>query len=167
MMFVLIIDKFSVHPINLVDVLDYKGIHIYVKNDNYYINLDKDYLLLDNSKFAKLDCRPYEIKNEKECTSIYLYVYENSNQYEEYDLYENVDFLISHNTKSNIVSLDEYSRNSYLLCKDGQLKSNYLNLSVNSKQCTLTKLKDGDIIEYYGHRIIYFNDFLYINKFKK
>lgn len=166
MMFILIIDKFSAHPMNLVDVLDYKGIHIYVKNDNYYINLDKDYLLLDNSKFAKLDCRPYEIKNEKECTSIYLYVYENSNQYEEYDLYENVDFLISHNTKSNIVSLDEYSRNSYLLCKDGQLKSNYLNLSVNSKQYTLTKLKDGDIIEYYGHRIIYFNDFLYINKFK-
>lgn len=165
-MFIILIDNHSKYSYKIKDKIDHQGIHIYLKNNNYYLSLDSNYSFIDNTKFTKLDYHLYEIKNDKYSDNIYLYPYEDDKDYEEYNLYENVDFLISSNPKSNIVSLDPYTKNSYLLCKDGYLKTNYKNLIVNNNLYNNTKLNDGDVIEYYGHRVIYYNDFLYINSFK-
>lgn len=164
-MFILIKDNTYIKPYILNNNVEYKGIHIYKNNNNYYIELKNGYYFSDNEKIKQLQITKYEIKQEKVFYSIYIYVYDNDSGYKDFKLYRNSNFLIANNTKANIEPFDEYLNNFYLVCKQGILTSNS-DIIVNHRIYDGEKLKQGDLIEYLGIKIVYFDEFLYINNFR-
>lgn len=163
-MFVIITDNNLIQKYELSSGVNYKGITIYNKHDNYYIDLKTGYYFEDNSKSKKLEIDKHVVKNDKTLYNIYIYVYENNEGINKYELYKLTSFIIANNSSANIVCNDRYLKNNYLSYNDGHLKSNF-DVYVNHIKYTNGPLKQGDIIEYLGIRIIYFNEFIYINGF--
>lgn len=163
-MFILIQDRNRISSYELNKDIEYDGIHIYFKNDKYYIELKKGLYFVDSTKCKELKVGKYTIKLDKAFYTISIYVYENSTGYYDYKLYKNTNFLIANDSKANIISKDIYLSNYYLALQNGKLSSNY-DILVNHNQYNDFTLKQGDIIEYLGTKIIYFEEFLYINSF--
>ena len=163
-MFVIIKDNNIIKKYNLNDDIFYNGISIYKKGDTHYIDLKNGLYFEDNSKSKELSLKSYSIKNDKFYYSIELYVYETDDGVDDYCLYKNTNCLIAYDSKANIICKDEYLKNYYLAIIDGTIKTNY-SILVNNAQYDNSLLKDGDIIEYLGIKIFYYDDFLYINNF--
>lgn len=163
-MFVLVKDLYNIIPFNIINDVIYKGIHIYQKNDNYYIELGTGLFFSDNTKSKVLECRKYTIRSEEVYYPYYLYVYCNDNGYNDLKLYKKENLLVANKNKANIILNDQLLNNYYLILKDGFIKTNY-DISVNKQKYTNYKLKCGDLIELIGVKIVYFDDFLYINSF--
>lgn len=164
-MYIFILDNRENKIFELNKNIDYKGIHISLKNNQYYISLDKNLLFLDSTKVKRLEYKEYEIESSESFYHIFIYLYENINGINNYRLYENNDFLLSCSSNASIVSNNIYNKKFYILYKNGYIKSNYAYLTINNKQYKEEKIKQGDVIEYFGLRIIFYNDFIYINGF--
>lgn len=163
-MFVIIVDNNEIVSINLDKQHIYKGIYIYLKNNDYYITLKDGLYFIDKSRYKKLEYQEYTICEDKVYYNIKLYVYKDSSGFDSYNIYKNCNFVIANSEKANIICNDIYLKDYYLSCKDGILKSN-CEVLVNHKKYDGYYLEDGDLIEYLGIRIIYYRDFLYINSF--
>lgn len=163
-MFILIKDNKTITPYILNGDIDYKGIKIYKSNDSYYISLGNGLYFSDDSKHRQLEVQEYEIVSDDIYYPIKIYVYESDKGFDDYELYENSNFIIANDDKANIRSYDNYLNNYYLSIINGTISTNY-DISVNGSQYDNERLSDDDVIEYLGIRIIYFDDYLYINKF--
>ena len=163
-MFILIKDNNTISTYNLDSEIKYKGIHIYSKNDNYYISLDKGLYFEDNSKTKQLSITSYVVYEANVYYQINIYVYENDDGINDYELYKTGNFLVYNDSSTNIITRDPYLKNYYLGFKEGYLQTNF-DIRVNGNKYDSSKLKPGDLIEYLGLRIYYFDEFLYINNF--
>lgn len=163
-MFIIIKDSNKISKYEICDDVIYKGIHIYQKKDEYYIELKNGYYFDDNSKSKILEIKSYNIKTDKNLYNISIYVYENSNGINDFSLYRKASFIIANSDSANIICKDQYLKKYYLSVNGNQLKSNF-DVIVNNYKISETQLKTGDIIEYLGIKIIYFDEFIYINKF--
>lgn len=144
--------------------INYKGIQIYYRNDNYYISLKDGLIFDDGIKIKKLNEDVYHINSKDNYYQINIYVYESSSGINEYYLYENRDLLVAATNKSSLICKDPHLKNNYLFIKDGIIETNF-DISVNQSQYNGLALKNGDEIEYLGLKIIYYDDYLYINSF--
>lgn len=163
-MFVILIDGNSIEKYTLNKDVSYKGITIYRKHDNYYIDLKTGYYFEDNSKSKKLELNKYVIRNDSNLYDISIYVYKDDKGINDYKLYKLTSFIIANNASANIICKDPYLSNFYLSYSNGYLKSNF-EFFINKTKYSNKLLKQGDIIEYLGIRIIYFDEFIYINNF--
>ena len=165
-MFLIIQDSYSFirSEVNQESNISYKGILIYCNNGKYYISLKENCFFSDGSKIKKLELKHYEILSDASCIQLQVYVYENRSGMDSYGIYENRDFILAANKKATIQTSDPYFKEDYLFLRNGKLKSSIL-FSVNGTQYTDDELHDGDIIECLGFRMVYFTDFLYINRF--
>lgn len=163
-MFVIIVDNNKIAKYRLNESIDYNGIFIYSKNDKYYIDLKRGLYFDDNSKSKQLEIGLYNINLENTYYTIRVYIYESDTGINDFNLYKTTNFIIADNLKANIICRDRYLKDNYLYFKDGYLNSNY-KIIVNHNSYNGELLKYGDTIEYLGIKIIYFNDFLYINSF--
>ena len=164
-MFIIIKDNSKYKTINLSqEDIRYKGIHFFKKNNIYYIELNNSLYFKDGSKLQKLTLNKYDIVSENRYYHIEIYVYKDNKGYDDYILYNHSNFIISNNNKADIVSLDKYIEDKYLILKDKKLISNY-DISVNGYKYNGSSLVDGDIVEFIGFRFIYNSSYLYMNNF--
>ena len=164
-MFVIIQDRDILNKYNLSNQqILYKGIRLYKKNSIYYIDLKKGLFFDDNSKSKQLSIRKYTICSDDVYYKIQIYVYESDKGINDFQLYKNTNLLISCKSNSNIICKDIYLSNYYLGIIDKRINTNF-NVLVNGTIYYDHILSNGDIIDYLGIRIIYFDDFLYINSF--
>jgi len=163
-MFVLIKDNTITKRFNLDKDIEYEGICIYSKNNLYYIDLKNGLYFDDDSKSKLLSIGSYNIKKVDVYYHIGIYVYESDLGIDDYKLYETANFIIACNDKANIICKDAYLNGYYLVYKAGYLLSNY-EIIVNSRLYDGSKLKNNDVIEFLGIRIIYNESFIYINSF--
>ena len=161
---ILIDDNHALKRFSIVSYLNYKAIEIYLKQNNYFITLKDGYFFDDKTKVKQLTINHYEIKCSDNFYGLKLYVYDNFKGIDKYKLYKNNDLIISSHKNSSIVTNDPYLSNYYLCIKDKVINTNF-DVVVNSAKYNSEPLKDGDIIEYLGLRIIYNDYFLYINDF--
>lgn len=163
-MFILVKDKSKIISFVLDKDINYKGICICKHGDNYYIELKKGYYFLNDEKIKKLNIGKYEIKQDNAYYVIEIYIYANSKGYSEFKLYKNKAFIIANNPKASIISKDPYLKDCYLVYRNDELQSN-VEIIVNHYKYNGDKLKQGDVIEFLGIKVIYFDEFLYINSF--
>lgn len=142
----------------------YNGIRIYKKSEQYYIELKKGLYFNDYSKSKILEIKQYTIYRENVFYNTNIYVYDDKNGINDFNLYKNTNFLISNSNSSNIVCSDKYLKKYYLGIIDRKINTNF-NILVNGTFYNGSLLSDGDIIDYLGIKIIYYTDFLYINNF--
>lgn len=163
-MFLIIQDKHKLYKEVLNTYYKYKGITIY-KDSSFYISLSNGYYFQDRTLLKELFITSYEIFHDDEYETIKIYVYQNDDGINDFNIYEQKDFIISNNINSEIVTNDEYLKNYYFEIKKGLINTNYEGIIVNKRKYKQTILKDGDHIEYLGINIFYYQDFLYINSF--
>ncbi len=163
-MFILIKDNKTIKSYILNKDISYKGINIYESNGKYYINLANNLYFSDNQKHKLLELKAYEILSNDKYYAINIYVYDNDKGYDDYQLYKNNNLIIAGDNRASINCLDIYLKKYYLVIKDGIINSNF-DISFNGSQYNNEHLNNNDVIEYLGLRIIYFEDYLYINQF--
>lgn len=165
-MYLIIKDKYKLihHDLSIIDNLTYRGISIYDTANGFYISLKEHYHFDDNSKTKKLELKEYVVINDFDFSKIHIYVYENRSGVDDYRLYELRNFIVSLSEKADIISNDKYFHDKYLILKDGYLKGN-LNPSVNGFKYDQQKLSPGDIVECIGFKFIYYDEYLYLNRF--
>lgn len=164
-MYVSILDNRQSYIYKLDCNIDHNGIHIRLNSGIYYISLDQNLLFTDSTKVKRLEYKEYEIESNEYFYHIYIHIYENIDGIDDYQIYRKNDFLISGNINANIISKNIYNQKYYVLYKDGYIKTNYPYLSINNKQYKEEIIHEGDVLDYFGLRIIFYNDFLYINNF--
>lgn len=163
-MLVIINDNGCISKYKLINNINYKGINIYCENNEYYISLSDDLAFIDNSKTCKLEIKKYSITKDGLYYSIDIYVYEDDKGLEDFDIYAHCNFLIAPDEKATVVCRDEYLIGHYLLYKNGYIESNF-DISLNNKKYNHELIKENDVVEYLGIKIIFFSDYLYINSF--
>ena len=163
-MFVIIKNNCSITKYNLTNDLYLSFASFIFRKNKYFLELKDDYYFIDHTKAKQIIPNKYIISNSTFLYNIYIYVYENNFGINNFNLYNKCNFVIAHNKKANIYLNDNYLNNTYLVYKDGYLKSNY-EILLNNRKYISSKIKQGDIVDYLGIRIIFFNDFLYINSF--
>lgn len=163
-MYLIIKDNYKIYKYSFSKSFIYKGIKIYIKNRRYYIGLKEGYYFEDGSKTKELHLTFYKVKNNENYCDIEVYIYKDDKGSNTYNLYENKNIIISSNKDSDIVCYDKYLKEYYIKLEDGYLITNY-QISVNGRQLKNEKLNNNDIVEYLGIKIIYNDDFLYINSF--
>lgn len=163
-MFIVIKDNYDIQSFDINKDFEYHGIHIYLKDKDYFISLSEGLYFQDDTKTKKVYLKEYEIKQSTNYISIFLYVYQNNQGFNDYKLYERRNLIISNNRDSDIVCKDKYLKDYYLEISSNYLKSDF-KISYNHKQYNGEELTDNDEIEFLGIRIIYNHKFLYINNF--
>ncbi|MBR0420544.1 MAG: hypothetical protein IJI66_15380 [Erysipelotrichaceae bacterium] len=142
----------------------YNGIRFYTSNGIYYIALEKGLSFSDSNKVARLEYKKYLISSNENYYQIEIYVYENDEGINDFGFYPNQNFIVAASRKASIFSKDLYLKEAYFYIKDGIINTNF-DLSVNGKEYDGFPLKQADVIEYLGLKVIWYEDFLYINHF--
>lgn len=163
-MFVIIEDNYRLYKYSLDNDIEYKSINIYQKNNQFFISLKNNFYFEDNSKIKKLAYSHYVVNIEGLYYQINVYVYKSIKGIENYALYENKNIKISNEDNADIRIFDPYIKDKYLIIEDNIIKSNF-KIIVNNNQYNNQPLKQADIIEFLGFKIVYFDKFLYINHF--
>lgn len=163
-MYIIIEDNYSLHKFYLDKQIEYKSIKIYENNNQYYIALKDNYYFDDNKKIKKLIYTHYKVNVENLYYQINIYVYKSIKGIDDYALYRNKSIKISSDDDSDIKTYDPFLKDKYLIISNGILKTNHKAI-VNNNQYNNLTLKQNDLIEFLGLRIIYFDNFLYINHF--
>ncbi|MBQ2659326.1 MAG: hypothetical protein IJF87_12245 [Erysipelotrichaceae bacterium] len=143
---------------------NYKGIRIYPHNSLWYISLSDGLCFADQSKVCRLEKKKYIVRTDERYYELEIYVYENDEGLDEYGFYENRNFIIAASAKADVICKDPFLKEHYLYLKDGILGTNF-NISVNGRKYDGFPLPQGALVEYLGFRFIYYEDFLYINRF--
>ena len=166
MMFVIIKDRLQFNRYLLDPQKDasYKGITIYHRHDGFYIALKENYYFSDHTKIRKAETKRYEVVVENSYYVIELFIYENEKGIDDYKLYENRNLIIASSEKADIICRDPYLKDKYLILRNGCLESNY-EVLLNGRRYDGRQLKPEDTIDYLGIRIVYYDEFLYINSF--
>lgn len=164
-MFVLINDNNHIHKYVLNKSIKYKGIVFYQKEDSFYINLLDNLFFDDESKTKIVEEKEYIIKCIDFYYEIKVYVYDNDLGIDEYHLYKKCNFVIGDDNRAHIISSDPYLKDTYLYYKDNKIISNY-DVIVNNKLYKDEYIKTNDVCEFQGIRIIFYEDYLYMNSFK-
>ena len=164
-MLIIIKDKTTLIKQVVNTYFEYKGITIY-KDGDYFISLKNGFHFIDNSQKQKLRIDRYVLYHNEESRQIYLYVYDNTQNINNYLLYENSDFYMSNKENSTIINKDKYLKDYYLELSGGYLDTNYSGLIVNNKKYNGNKLINNDHVEMLGFDFFYYSDFLYMNGFE-
>ena len=110
------------------------------------IKLTDDYSFSDGTKTKKLSYTNYEVIHNDD--KILLFIYKDEK--EEFVLYENKGFSFGKDKKNEIVSLDPYIKDDYIILKDNIIQTNSEYLYVNNKMFDNKELKDGDVVELFS-----------------
>lgn len=167
-MFIVIKDGLTILNYNLEQInlpFLYKGIEIYKSNNDLYISLKNGYYFLDRDKERLLEEKKYIIKNKDIFNDIELLVYKNDKGIDLFRLYENKPFIYLASKDANIVNRDKNLKNLFLTYKQGKLNTNCNCLTLNGKLYNNEILKDGDEVQMYNFKLIYYEEYLYINNF--
>ena len=125
------------------------------------INLLDDYSFSDGTKTKKLSYTNYEVIHDD--NKILLFIYKDEK--EEFVLYENKGLSFGKDEKNEIISLDPYIKDDYIILKDNVIQTNSEHLYINNKLFDNKELKDGDVVEFFSFKFVYNKEFLYISNY--
>lgn len=162
-MFVIIKDENKIIKTNIEKEYQYLGIHISISKD--VIELSNDYYFDDNTRKKSIVLEEYSINKLNRSEPISIYLYENDNGINDYQIYEKQDFTLDSNNASDIVIKDFYMMDYYLKLKENKLETNCSFLLLNGNYYNHQELVSGDYIELLGFSFYYYSSFLYINNF--
>ena len=164
-MFVIIKDRRQLIKKRLDDEdFVYKGIRFYLNSGIYFLSLDKGFSFADGTKVRRLEYSSYQIHSNENYYPLEVFVYDSDRGIDDFSFYINHDLIVAASEKASINDKDPYLKENYFYIKNGVITSNF-ELSVNGKEYNGFPLKSADVIEYLGLKIIYYEDFLFINSF--
>ena len=126
------------------------------------IKLTDDYSFSDGTKTKKLSYTNYEVIHND--NKILLFIYKDEK--ERFRLYENKGFSFGKDEKNEIISLDPYIKDDYIILKGNTIQTNSKYLYVNNKLFDNKELIDGDVVELFSFKFVYYKEFLYLILYK-
>ena len=128
--------------------ITWHGISFYLKDDRWYCLLDDDLTLADGRRAFALDDGRYEMVRKDRFFTIYLFVQRPSS----FKAFQRCNFLLSDIIQADIVY--DVINNYHIFLKGDHLYSDIDLIYLNGKRYQGQSLKDHDVIDFLGIRII-------------
>jgi len=142
----------------------FMNITFFMINNIYEISLGSGLYFSDDTKLKKLEECKYTIYDETGLEEICLFVFNESNDINVFNLYKKEKLLISSDDKANIQIKNQYLKSCKIEIINNYLSSNF-DVFINGKPKRNTQLKVGDKVEILGFKLFIYEDFLYMNSF--